>query len=433
MVGQFHVRPWLKRLFIAACVVTVAIQWIVISQRRAKGAGDFDVLREFGRRFLARENLYGSGLAYNYLPTAAMYFAPFALMSPGLGIALRYAVAVSGLCLTIRWLRIMVGRHGHQDSEKMFSIAAITLVLASHYVIRDLDDGGLHLILLTVLVGAIFCVWRGRIALGAVWFGLATTLKAPAGLFLPFFLWKRQWRLASLTAAATVFWIIIPSVWMGHTSWWGHQQEWRHFALESIAGNPRAGVEQNEQRVQNQALRPAFMRYLVTYPEGHSSRPSHPAYISILDLDPMIARHLATGITLALLAVCAWLRRHGYGNPADPAWLLDCSAVLILSLLLSPITWVQHMVLIVPALYLIVTEDRAIRRLGQPATVLMCLYVLLSLVLNREILGKATYLLLLGYGVHTLALLVILGVILFRRPTADWNPHRPIAPDRGRN
>lgn len=425
MLMWLRSRSWPERLFIAACVVAVAVQWVVITQRRAKAGGDFDISREFGRRFLAREYLYRGGLHYPYMPSAAMQFAPLALVNPSLGIVLRYGVAVGGLWLTFRLLWIMVGSRGGVAVSNRFPIGAITLVLASHYIIRDLDDGGPHLILLAFLVGGMYAVWKGRPAQGAIWFGLATGLKAPAGLMLPLFLWKRQWRLAAFTAAAMVFWIVLPMVWMGPASWWRHQGEWTRVALGSVLGHRTAGVEMSEERVQNQAFRPALMRYLVTYPEGHSRRLPHPGYVSVLDLEPGMASRLVTAVMLGGLAVCAWHLRRPYPGPADAAWVLECSAILVLSLLLSPVTWTQHLVMMLPTLYLIVTEDRAIRRLGQPAAAAMWTYVVLAVVLNRELLGKDTYILLLSYHIHTLAMLLVLAVLLLRRPTAGFDLDTP--------
>ncbi len=415
MLSEVCSRSWTRRIFIAACVVAVAVQWVAIVQRRANHLGDFDVSREFGRRFLAQQYLYAGGVHYPYMPSAAMYFAPLAVINPGLGIALRYSVAVGCLWLTLRMLKKMVLGRSQEISSKGFAVVSLTLVLGSHYIIRDLDDGGPHLILLAVLVGGIYCAWKGQESIGALWFGLATALKAPAGLFLLFFVWKRQWRMAAGTVAATAFWVALPMVWMGPAGWWRHQVEWTRVAFRSVVGDRTAVAEMSEQRVQNQALRPAVMRYLVTYPEGHALRLPHPGYVPVMNLHPMTANRLATGVMLGLLAIFGWRTRRRHQEKPDPEWLLEASAVLILALLLSPVTWLQHLVLMVPAFYLIVAEAWGFRKLGKAASAAMAAYVVFALVLNREVLGKDLYLLLLSYHTHTLGMLLVLGVLLLRR------------------
>jgi len=400
MLAWLRLRTHMQRVFFAACFVAVAAQWVVIAHRRATHLGDFDVSREFGRRFLAHEDLYAGGLHYPYMPVAAMYFSPLALIDPTVGLALRYGVALGCLWLTLRLLHAMVRPRSVAVAAHELTIGALSVLLASHYIIRDLDDGGPHLILLAMLVGGISSAWKGREYRAAAWFGLATALKAPAVLFVPFFLWKGRWRLALATLFAASCWIVLPAVWMGPSSWWSHQREWAQVVVGSLTGNRIAVAEDSELRVQNEALKPVVMRYLATY------------------VSSTTAGALATAAALGLIAACGWWARRRYGVPASPEWLLECSAVLILALLLSPVTWVQHMVLVLPALYLIVAEDRGIRRLGGRAVAAMVAYVALALVLNREFLGRERYVALLSYGAQTLCLLLVLAVIVLRRPTA---------------
>jgi len=79
-------RRWpqaaLRATFLVVLVaVMLAIHLGVTLQRRTHHAGDFDISREFGRRFLAGEDLYAGGLHYPYLPAAGLWFAPLALAS----------------------------------------------------------------------------------------------------------------------------------------------------------------------------------------------------------------------------------------------------------------------------------------------------------------------------------------------------------------
>jgi len=419
MARRWFARPWARRAFVAVCLAVVVVQTVVIVHRRETHRGDYDVSREMGRRFLAGEHLYAGGLHYPYTPTAALSFAPLSLVAPGVGLALRYAVSIVALWLTLRMLRALVGRRHRLDPSAVCAIEAFTLVLASQYIVRDLDDGGPHLQLVAMLVAGIFCVARGQAVLGATWFGLGTVLKAPVGLMLPFLLWKRQWKAAALAVAAAVLWTVLPMAWMGPASWWRHQEEWSRTALQSVLGNTQPGVRESEQRVQNQSLKLALTRYLVTYPDGHPLRLAHPAYLSFGAMDARAADWVVKGGVLMLLLGCAWLTRRRYGGLDDPRWPLEGSAVLILALLLSPVTWTQHLVLIIPALYLVMVEGQAIRPLGSLASAGMWTYAVLALVLNRDTVGKALSLVLLSYHIHTLALLLVLAIVLLRRPTAD--------------
>lgn len=293
----------------------------------------------------------------------------------------------------------MVRERSGAGASQELMIGALSVLLASHYIIRDLDDGGPHLILLAMLVGGIYDAWKGREYRAAIWFGLATALKAPAALFVPFFLWKGRWRLAIGTVLAAACWIALPALWMGPSSWWTHQREWTRTVVGSLTGNRIAVAEDSESRVQNQALEPALMRDLETH------------------VSPATATAVATVVMAGLVVACAWWARRPCQSAASPGWLRECAAVLILALLLSPVTWVQHMVFVLPAVYLVVAEGHGIRPLGPPAGAALGVYVILALILNREFLGREHYVLLLSYGTQTLCMLLVLALITLRCPT----------------
>lgn len=417
MLAWFRSLSRVRQLLVLAVALTVIAHAGFTAHQRAKRIGDYDVHREFGRRFLAGDPLYDDGLCFNYMPTSALYWAPMALVPSSVGTVVRYAVALVCLGFTLRWLGTMVRPHCRPEMWNTFSIVAWTLFLASHYLVRDLDDGGPHLILLAMLVGGIYCVSLGREKLAAVWFGLAIVLKMTPGLFLPYFIWKRKWRLAAYTSLATAAWIVLPAAWMGPSTWLADQRQWNSVAFSVFADKPDGVRDANELRVQNQSIKPAIMRWLVAYPPGHPLKLDHPADVTLLNLDTKLAGRLATLAMLGLVAICAWWSRRKLAGPQDPAWLVETSGVLIATVLFSPVTWLQHVVFVIPAVYLLVAHDRAIARFAPAAKAVVWLYVIMAIFLNRELLGKDLYLVLLSYHIHTLCQLLILGLLMWVRPT----------------
>jgi hypothetical protein len=86
---------------------------------------------------------------------------------------------------------------------------------------------------------------------------------------------------------------------------------------------------------------------------------------------------------------------------------------MIFALLLAPVTWVQHLVWLVPALYLIVVHARSNMGLGKSATIALGAYVVLADVLNYELLGRRNFSLLLSYHPFTVAMLLVLAMLMF--------------------
>lgn len=421
----FRSLPQWQRVALVALAVIVAIQVGAVGVRRHRGKiGDFDVNREFGRRFLTHENLYGGG-SFNYMPAAAMAHAPLAIGPPSVAIGARYLVAVLCLVAIFRMLTAMTRDQLSAARMNAVGISLVTTGLALHYLHRDFDDGGPHVILLAMAVAGIYWAWRGREAIAAGWFGLVIVLKMTPALLLPYFLWKRRWRLFAYTALATVLWIVLPAAWMGPAAWWSHQKQWNDMAFGIGVGRHDPMRIANEVRIQNQALRPAVKRIFVEYPPEHPNYLGHALDAPLIKLSEGKAEHVATVVMGLIAAACAWKSRRAFFGPRDPRWLLETSGVLVLMVLFSPVTWLQHVVFIIPGLFLLCVDWFSGRRWPAWARILMGLYLLFSLVLNREILGRPTYMAVLSFYTHTLAMLIVLTLLLALEPTAR-EPAKPV-------
>ena len=400
-----------RLIVIVACAIVIATQSIVIFHRRSLHPGDLDVAREFGRRFIAREDIYRNGLQYPYMPAAAMFFAPLAMVPAWLAFAVRYAIAVASLVLTLFLLHRMIAPFSTRFVDYGFSAAAITVVLAGHYVIRDLDDAGLHLLILAMIVIGIYAAWRGRIILGGFAIALAIAIKVTPGLFIPFMIYKRRWKLAIVCIAATLFWTALPMIWLGPSLWTHFQFQWMRVAIGQAFGGIAAVAAGTEQEFQNQSLRAAIVFYLtggaiLRADSALNEAARHP-----------LAETGATIVELVLLLFCLWRGRMRYRSDDDRQWLIDCSAVLVLILLLSPVTWTQHMVFLIPGIFLIVAEAIVRGTNRWMIIAAMSVYALFSLILTREVLGRAHYMVLLAFHTQTVCMLIVLGLIVICCPT----------------
>ncbi|MCH7615421.1 MAG: DUF2029 domain-containing protein [Nitrospinae bacterium] len=417
MIKSLHPSLLWQRLFLFSCFIGATVHGSVVAFGRPGRFRDFDFHRDFGAHFLSGEYLYSNAYLYPYMPSAAMFFAPLALLDRDLGIFLRYSVAVCALLISLVFLQRMVeSRHSKKINGLIPGI--LTVVLTLQFILYDLDDGGPQLILTGMLVAGIYFVWKGSEKGGALWFGLAIALKVSPALFVPFFIWKRLWRLAGYTILAAMFWVALPIVWMGSSNWWAHQKVWFETAAGSAVGITTWHTLDNVQRVRNQALRPALMRYLVTYPENHPIRKDDPAYWPLLDLPTGVADTIGIVATVALLSIFCWYTRHPYRTPQDSNWVKECSGVMIITLLISPMAWIQHLPWILPGLYVIIATIFVKKCIGRPTFAALGGYLLLTVILNYEFIGKQNFQVLLSYHPFTIAMLLVLGILLFSRNLA---------------
>jgi alpha-1,2-mannosyltransferase len=413
MIKEFIRSDLFSRVVKLGLIVAVVVHGYIISFGRSFHFRDIDIHREIGRRFLSGEYLYTNDYCYMYLPTTGIYFAPLLIFDRNPSLALRYAVAIGCLVLTIILFHRMVcgpanlkGRGG-----LLLGLGAGSLTL--QFILNDLDDGGPHLMLLGILAGGIYSIWIGRERLGAALLGLGIVLKITPALFVLLFLWKRQWRVAAYTVLATLIWILLPILYMGPTSWWEHHTEWTRNAVLSVLDQQADGRQENELQKANLSLRHSMLRYLVTYPPTHRLRQVDPGYKPVMDLPSPAANAIVAIAGLSLLGVFAWSSRRTFQGPGDSTWGRDCAGTLILALLFSPITWDQHLVWMIPAaLVVVAAAARMSGRLTSAGYAALAMYIALTMVLNYEVVGSAKWEMLKSYHHLGIAMLILFGLLL---------------------
>jgi Glycosyltransferase family 87 len=384
-------------LLIGLAAAAVAIDLTTIILRRQHHGGDFDISMEFGRRFLNGEFLYRGGLHFPYMPAAAMWFGLFALLPVPVAFALSYWLAIGSIVLVVWILRRSVFGVARTALSDSYYVEITTLLLASHYIVRDLDDAGLNSILLGFVMLGVYLVGRKYYAVGSLSIGLAIALKATCGIFVPFLIWKRQWSLALLTAASAALWIMLPAVWMGPANWWAAERDWIDSAVGFALGRyPAAELYYGYLNVGNQALRPA-LQYLLTACGGY-------LYYT--------ARIISALGALLLIGAFCWAIRRPYTREMGIQWLSESSALLIVALMLAPVAWVQHMVFALPAIYMVAASWFLSERAPTVVSCALVAYLILVFGLSRTILGKAGYQVALACHMHTAALLIILVLVL---------------------
>jgi alpha-1,2-mannosyltransferase len=423
--------PFFVRVVKLGLIIAAVVHGYIISFGRSFHFRDIDIHREIGRRFLTGEYLYANDYCYMYLPTTGIYFAPLLAFERNPSLALRYALAIGCLVGTIMVFHRMLCGLSRSDAWSRLLVGVGAGALTLQFVLNDLDDGGPHLILLGILSGGVYAIWVGREWLGSALVGLGIVLKITPVLFVVLFLWKRQWRLASSTIFATVLWILLPIVYMGPTSWWNHHVEWTQNAVLSVLDRQVEGRQENELQKANLSLRHTMLRYLVTYPPTHRLRQVDPGYKPVLDLPSPVANAIVGVATIGLLGLFAWSSKRDFQGGGDATWGQECAATLMLALFFSPITWDQHLVWLIPAAVVVVAAATKLSgSLSRAGYILLGIYIILTMVLNYEIVGSARWEALKSYHHLGIAMLVLYGLLLStsRRDTLSTLQSEPVLP-----
>ena len=341
------------------------------------------------------------------------------------GRTLCYGLAVAALSACFRiWYR-MVQEQAPAPASTAWAAGVVTLLATFTVWQRDLDDCGLHLFLLFFLTAAAWFLTRGRPALAGLWLAVAIVYKTSPLLLLPFLIWKRAWRAAGWTLAFTVALSLAPAALFGWRASLDYHRRTLETALASATvRDPSQNLIQDRPNLQNQALGPAIARYLETHTPGDPLFSSHPAFIQVGDLSPAVARRVVMGATGLLLALVAWRTRRSCATSAE--WAVEWGAVTILPILLAPVCWKQHLVVVLPAVFLVARHQLLSR--GRPRGRTAALWTIAALTLLSAPdgpLGRDLAAVLGSYKTFTLAaLLALLSVLTldYRRPPPETAP-----------
>ncbi|HUY35222.1 MAG TPA: glycosyltransferase family 87 protein [Pirellulales bacterium] len=429
-----HQRRW-QVAVVALALVVVATQWVRAAAKLDDG--DFHLHWQFANRFVHHQLLYADGLHIPYPPFWAMAWSPIAALSLRAAKIACYPLSVAALGGLLFLLDRLTRRQLPLARGPRFWATVAALALASRFLVRELPECGPNLALVALTWLAIDLWTRGRDAAGGVCLGLATALKCTPGLFIVYFAWKRQWKFAIVAMVTAGGCTLAPALWQGPREYALHATIWlTNLRAAAAQPDPSLGILGQEE-LKNLALKPAVARYLMRLPPGHLSRVEHPWYVEFLDLSPAAAGWGVKLALLALLAAAAWSARGPMPRRDDLALVWQCAAISALILSLSPITWYQHAVALVPAFYLLARTAAARGALPRATIVVLAAFVVVNLVLARGLIGRDLSQLLASYHPNTLIFLALLAATLVaaRRETAvaERTPAGPpISADRRR-
>jgi alpha-1,2-mannosyltransferase len=253
----------------------------------------------------------GTEYGFTYPPFAALVFSPLAATSWPVAVAASLVVnAAAVLVLLRRHLVPTLRRHGRD--VRLWSALAFLAVLVFEPARDTFSFGQINLVLL-VLVGADLRHHRFR----GVGIGLAAAIKLTPAVFIGYLVLTRQYRAAATAAGTAAGATLLAAILAPDAS--------RTFWTGAVWDTSRVG---RLEYVSNQSLRGVLAR-----------------------LDAPTIYWLAA-VALVVAYWCWWARTR---TPDEPAGF---AATGMIACLISPVTWVHHLVWLLPALFLLLERRR---------------------------------------------------------------------------
>jgi len=365
---------------------------VLVARAVRKDGGVLVRNREFGQRFLAGQDPYedpvrGHRIHGPYPPSLALVAVPLALVPESVA-RIGWALAqVASLALLYRLSRRALARAWPETERDAPVHFVLGLLLTSRFLLRDTAGGGGN----TIVVALAWWGVDAALARAPAWrawpLGLSWAIKphlAPLALLLV--LRRRFGALAAAGVAALVA-ALLPALFHGDepslARYVDLEARWvrdvaRFVAVEDLHGTDEIpdGMPAAENAM-NQSLRAAVFRLL--RPPGVSGAPD----VHVVTTSAFTASMLARGLSLALVALAAWIawRARGPRGEQLAAW-----SFLPLAFLLSPISWKAHAVVLLPALVGLAAVARGER--SRALALGLCAYWFFGNALSQELVGR---------------------------------------------
>jgi alpha-1,2-mannosyltransferase len=307
-----------------AVVVGLAVAALIFDAAFATRHGFFDLKVYYGAinwwvhgdgelyDFIKPRSTYG----FTYPPFAAVAMLPMALVPWGVAIVIASTMTVVATALVVWWLVA--------EPDRRYKTALVMALLIAYEPTRETFlFGQVNMLLVALVAGDLFFGAGRNRRWAGLGIGLATAVKLTPGLFIFYLLITKRWRAAFV-------------------------------AICTAAGATLLTA----------AVAPDMAREFFTSALWNTGRVGSLAFISNQSLQGLVARlnpgHPPTLLwaVLALGVLIVWVvrSRRAFAAGDEAAGL---AVTGIVSCLISPVTWIHHLVWLIPALILLVNAGLA--------------------------------------------------------------------------
>jgi len=401
-----------RRLVLSALLLAFVSSFFVYARR----PGDFAVYAGEGRAFLGGGDLYPSvpGGLNTMPPFFSLAAVPLGLLdrvSPYLArivwIALTWASIVLALDLIAR---LIYGKRLRlEEGESSLEITSpellVPFLLALPFIVSNFELLQVNMILFTLALWGLFLQANGRNAAGGIAIAAAAAMKVMAIAFLPYLLYRKRWRAAFWTAAATLFFSITPALFLGWAKFLKDVTLWP-VALRASLGSGNAG----------QSVYAMWDRIL-----GCGYIPFTVPGTFILPPSGAQSAKLAWEISCAAVAVLGVFAFRGAPHPGDRWAQVEWAAVFVASTILTPVARNPYfVVLLLPyaLLYAAWRSNDLDPRLRRVLRDVMFISFALSIPTMQNLIGRSLAIRLEMGSVVTYGSLVMLGGLFWYRSRA---------------
>jgi len=348
---------------------------------------DFEVNYKAGKRLRGGESLYqveDGHFMFKYLPSSALLYLPLSFLPLNAAKACWYFIVVFCLCSLV----YISNKILPSEKKKPVYLLILPPLILAKFFLRELHLGQINALVTMILL---FMIWflmhekntmpsQKDMYVGLLW-GVATALKPYTLIFLPYLLLKKKWK-SLLTGLGFLFFaLLIPAAFYG---WRGNINILREW-ISTLSRSTKALLDSQD----NISIIAFFMKWT-----GDRN-------ISLLLSGLVIA-------ILALLVLTVILK----GRKINRAAVLECSILLILIPLISPLGWDYTLLMSVLGVTIIIHNFSGYSTFWKGILVFNFFIITFSL---YDIMGRDIYARFMSWSVITVNFLILIGYLTYLR------------------
>jgi hypothetical protein len=348
---------------------------------------DFEVNYKAGKRLGGGESLYqveDGHFMFKYLPSSALLYLPLSFLPLNVAKAFWYFIVAFCLCSLVYVSAKIIAL---EERKSVYLLIFPPLILA-RYFLRELHLGQINALVTMILL---FMIWfliykkntmpsKKDVYAGLLW-GLATALKPYALIFLPYFLLKKKWK-SLLSGAGFLFLaLLIPAAFYGFRGNIIILKEW----ISTLSRSAPALLASQD----NISIIAFFMKWT----------------------ENQNLSFLLSGLVMVLLAFLV-LAVILIGRKIDRSPVLECSILLILIPLISPLGWDYTLLMSVLGVTIIIRNFSGYSKFWRGFLVFNFFIITFSL---YDIMGRDLYAGFMSWSVITINFLILIGFLMHLR------------------
>jgi hypothetical protein len=330
---------WVGALLIAT---TAAIFYV---NKAGDGRSAFIRWRHQVLAFWHGENIYDAQMFPNP-PIMPLTLLPLMMLPPVLGAFCWFVLKVALTAVSVWFCFDMIRPRGRPLASW---IQAGILLFSLRPILSDLHHGNNNLVILFLIVAALQAWRKGYDVLAGLVLALAITYKVTPALFVPYFAYKRSWRVVGATALGMgIFLLIVPSLVVGPQFNGVCLGMWWHRMLSPYLTRGVVGDQEMNQSMVGVLTRLATAPRVLVGPYSRKL-----AGLNLVTWAPQMVIILVKLLSLVMVGLLAVLCRTRTERRTDPRLLGEFALIVLTMLFVSERSWKHHYVtLLLPYTYL---------------------------------------------------------------------------------